>query len=171
MTQLQFTQFYLEHFNSLKNFARSLTRDEVSAKDLVQESMIRAFKGKHTFKSGSSFKNWALTIIKNTFITNFNKTKKRRVVNAPIDDFVFALESKHAIDNNALSKMRIKEIKNCIKKLSPKSKAPFCLHVEGYQYDEISKQLQIPIGTVKSRINFARTKLKSMLLRKEMVAA
>jgi len=171
MTQTQFTQFYLEHLNSLKNFARSLTRDEVSSKDLVQESMIRAYKGKHTFKSGSNFRNWAFTIIKNTFITNFNKRKKRRVVNAPIDDFVFALENKHSIDNNALSKMRIKEIKKCIKKLSPKSQKPFCMHVEGYQYDEISDQLEIPIGTVKSRINFARTKLKSMLARKEMVAA
>lgn len=171
MMTSQFTQYYTDNLTAMHNFARRLTRNESMAEELVQEAMIKAFRGFHTFEEGSSFKSWAFTIVKNTFITKYNKRKKRGVVNAPIEDFTFALESTHTVDNNAISKIQVKEIKSCINKLSRKSREPFKLHVAGYQYNEIADALDIPIGTVKSRINFARTKLKSILIEEQLVAA
>jgi len=163
MTQSQFLSLYNTNSSALMNFALKLTKNRYEAEDLVQETALKAFKNGHTFNEGSSFKSWAFTILKNTFITKYNRKKKRGVVNAPIEDFTYAIESKNTINNGAMSRLKIGEINNCIENLSYKSKMPFLLHVEGYQYNEISQSLNIPIGTVKSRINFARKKLKGML--------
>ncbi len=170
MTQIQFEFYYNENYRALMNFARKLTNDSVNAEDLVQETAIKAYRGMHTFKVGTSFKSWAFTILKNTFITKYNRKKKQGVVNKPIEDFTFALENKHSLRNDALSKLRIKEIKSCIDELSYKSRLPFLMYVEGYQYNEIADTLNIPMGTVKSRINFARTKLKSQLVNQGFAA-
>lgn len=171
MTETQFNTYYSENILAIRNFANKLTKDAVESQDLVQEACIKAFKSRNSFKIGTSFKSWTFTILKNTFITKYNKRKKRGVVNKPIEDFTYGLENKYAVKNDAVSKLRIKEIKSCIKELSHKSKLPFLMHVEGYQYNEISDSLNIPIGTVKSRINFARTKLKSILKEKGIMAA
>jgi len=171
MTSAQFNDFYNSNIIALENFAKKLTRNKVEAEDLVQETAIKAYRGMHTFKEGTSFKSWSFTILKNTFITKYNKKKKRNVVNAPIEDFSYALSSKHAVRNDAVSKLKVKEIKGCIKQLSTKSKLPFLMHIEGYQYNEIADSLDIPIGTVKSRINYARTKLKTILKQQGLMAA
>ena len=171
MTDLQFNHYYEQNIDALKNFARRLTRNINEAEDLVQETAIKAFRAMHTFKKGTSFKSWSFTIMKNSFITRYNKKKRRGVVNAPIEDFTFALENNYALRNDAVSKLRLHEIKSCVKKLSHKSKVPFEMYISGYQYNEIADALEIPIGTVKSRINFARTKLKSMLSDIGIIAA
>ncbi len=171
MTHMQFINFYNSNIKALENFAKKLTRNQTEAEDLVQETAIKAFRGMHTFKEGTSFKSWSFTILKNTFITKYNKRRKRNVVNAPIEDFTHALSSKHAVKNDAISQLKIKEIKGCIRQLSPKSKIPFLMHIEGYQYNEIADSLDIPIGTVKSRINYARTKLKSIMKVNGLAAA
>lgn len=163
MNTTQFKKMYQETEQALMNFAKKLTRNLIDAEDLVQETAIKAFKNKHTYREGTNFKSWTFTILKNTFITAYNKKKKKRVINAPIEDFTFILENKYAVKNDAVSQIRVKEIKNKISELSYKSKMPFLMHVEGYQYNEIADSLGIPIGTVKSRINFARTKLKSTI--------
>ncbi len=171
MTESQFNTYYSDNYTALKNFARKLTNDVSAAEDLVQETAMKAFRAMHTFRPGTSFKSWSFTILKNTFITGYNKKKKRGVVNKPIEDFTNYIESKNTLANNALSNMRIKEIKDCISELSYKSRMPFIMHVNGYQYNEISESLNIPIGTVKSRINFARTKLKTALKARGIGAA
>jgi len=171
MTDAQFNQYYSENLLALQNFARKLTNDAASAQDLVQETALKAYKGSHTFREGTSFKSWSFTILKNTFITNYNRKKKRAVVNKPIEEFTNYLENKNAQKNQAISNMRIDEIHECISDLSYKSRLPFVMYVNGYQYNEISESLNIPIGTVKSRINFARTKLKSALIERGIEAA
>lgn len=167
MTQIQFNHYYDANIAALTNYARKLTRNKADAEDLIQETAIKAFRSLHTFKTGTSFKSWAFTILKNTYFTNYSRKKKRGVVNAPIEDFTFALHSKYTTSNNAESKLRIQEIKKAIESLSRKSKIPFLMFVEGYRYHEIADKLSIPIGTVKSRINYARTKLKKILRSRE----
>jgi len=171
MTEAQFNNYYNNNILALTNFANKLTKNSVEAQDIVQETCIKAFKNRDSFKAGTSFKSWSFTILKNTFITKYNKQKKKAVVNKPIEDFTYGLENKYSVKNDAISKMRIKEIQECITELSHKSKLPFLMHVEGYQYNEISDSLDIPIGTVKSRINFARTKLKTILRDRGIMAA
>ena len=163
MTTIQFSNLYLKNHEALINFAKKLTRNPIDAEDLVQETAIKAYKGIHTFNVGSNFKSWAFTILKNTFINNYYKKKRSGIVNKPIEDFTFALESKYALHNDALSQLTIQDIHNHIESLTNTCKVPFLMHVQGYQYNEISDSLRIPMGTVKSRINYARKKLKTAL--------
>jgi RNA polymerase sigma-70 factor (ECF subfamily) len=163
MTSIQFSHLFDSNYIALTNFAKKLTRNGSDAEDLVQETAYKALKGIHTYKVGTNFKSWTFTILKNTFINKYHKRKKRGVVNNPIEDFTFALESKYALNNDAVSVLRLKEIEHQVNKLSEKSRIPFLMHFNGYQYNEIAEELNIPIGTVKSRINYARKKLKNNL--------
>lgn len=169
MDTTQFTQLYKENIGSLKGFALKLTKNLNDSEELVQEAMIKAFRSRHTFKPGSNFKNWAFTIVKNTFITQYNKRKRRNVVETPVDELHYLLTD--TTRNAALSTLNVGALWENIQQLSTKSKEPLTLSIKGYRYDEIAEKLNIPIGTVKSRINFARTKLKNSLTRDVLVAA
>lgn len=171
MTQTTFNFHYEKNKVALENFAKKLTKNPVDAKDLMQETILKAYKSMHTFKPGTSFKSWSFTILKNTFITKYNRRKKKGVINSPIEDLSYMMKSNYSVRNDAVSKLQIKDIKGCIKALSEKAKTPFLMHIEGYQYNEIADSLEIPIGTVKSRINFARTKLKSMMNNRGIIKA
>ena len=171
MTKVQFNLYYKNNVIALRNFARKLANSSADAEDLFQEATLKAFRGMHTFKQGNSFKSWAFTILKNTFVTKYHKRKKRNMVSTAVEDLAFAIDVQHSIRNNALSNIRLQEIYDCIEDLSGKSKRPFLMYVNGYQYNEIADALHIPIGTVKSRINYARTKLKSALSNKGIYQA
>jgi RNA polymerase sigma factor (sigma-70 family) len=170
MTDLQFKHNYLTHSKALTNFAQKLTKDEFESQELVQIASIKAYKGRHTFKKGSNFKSWIFTILKNAFITAYHKRRRRNVVAAPFEDVQHASIKKFKVTNIGVSNLRLEEIKKCIAQLSPKSRKPFKLYLEGYPYKEISRDLDIPLGTVKSRINFARKKLK-VKLKDQILAA
>jgi len=138
----------------------------MDADDLVQETAVKAYTNFDKFKSGTSFKNWSFTILRNTFITSYTKRKKKNIVSAPIEEMEFAIKSTITNDEHAASTSTIKQLKKLIDDLSGKSKKPFTMYINGYTYDEIAIYLKIPMGTVKSRINFARKKLKQNLQKK-----
>jgi RNA polymerase sigma-70 factor (ECF subfamily) len=83
-------------------------------------------------------------------------------VEAPVEDYSFAIESR-TIDNGAQKQLMYQELMGLLDKLSDLYKVPFLMHFKGYQYQEIAEQLDIPMGTVKSRIFFARRKMKDMI--------
>ncbi len=163
---LQFECYYSAHEDALQQFARQLTRDRMEAEDLVQDTAIKAYRHFDKFIKGSSFKNWTFTILKNLFITKYNKRKKRDVVLTPVEEMGYAVDKRYVATNAALENIAAGDIRKEINQLSEKSRIPFELYVEGYKYHEIADQLDIPPGTVKSRINFARTKLKTVLQKK-----
>lgn len=169
MNNVQFLNYYQDNYSALLNFAKKLTKDANDAEDLLQETAMKAFKSFHTFRLGTSFKSWSFTILKNTFISNYRRKRRNGVVNTPVEDMAFAIEHIHTVNNNAYSDIRTNEINECISDLTEKSKVPFVMYVTGYQYNEIAESLDLPIGTVKSRINFARKKLKEMMLEKNIV--
>ena len=163
MTKQQFKNLYLTHFSALSNFARKLTRDEFDSQDLVQIASMKAYRGLHTFREGSNLKSWIFTILKNAYITSYHKKRKRNLIAAPVEDLQHLAVQNRTVDNSGICNLRLDEINQCIKDLSPKSKTPFILYIKGYPYKEIADLLNIPLGTVKSRINFARKKLKCKL--------
>ena len=167
----QFKNKYEEYNEAMYNFARKLTKDHVEAEELVQISAVKAFRGWNTFRQGSNFKAWIFTIIKNCFITKYNKRQKRNVVSIPVEEMQFATNNRHKIDNGALMTMRLKELMQSFNYLSYKLRIPFEMFIEGYKYNEISSKLNIPIGTVKSRINSARVKMQKRLNGMESLAA
>ena len=103
--------------------------------------------------------------MRNTFINNYRKRKSRNHINQPVEDFSFALESKNAIPNAAEHNLRMKSYLKVIKSLKDIYSVPFMMFFQGYEYQEIAERLNIPIGTVKSRIFVARQKLRQKISR------
>jgi len=160
MSQNLFEKIYVKNIDALESFALKLTRNKMDADDLVQETAIKAFRNFNKFKSTESFKNWSFTILKNTFITKYNQRKRRKIVTTPIEELKGKAQVVKQIEPKNDSNPKFEYVKHSIKKLSAKSKEPFEMYMNGYSYNEISQYLDIPVGTVKSRINFAKTKLK-----------
>jgi len=164
MTPTEFQTEFDQLNDLLFAFAMKLTRDKENAKDLMQETACRAFKHRKKFTKGTNFKAWLTTIMRNTFINNYRKRRTRNQVEAPIEDFLFALENKSTTANGANSSIMMKELIAMLDKLSDLYRVPFLLFYQGFQYHEIANQLDIPMGTVKSRIFFARKKMKKMII-------
>jgi len=150
------------HFDNLQHkllpFAYRLTNNLEDAKDLIQETALRAFNNKEKFEVGTNFRAWVTTIMRNTFINIYRKKKNRATSSEPTDSYVFVNED-HAVDNKAHSNMTMAELNCILGELDIIYRRPFLLFFEGYKYDEIAETMGLPIGTVKSRIFFARQKL------------
>ena len=150
------------HFSSLQKkllpFAYKLTNNLEDAKDLIQETALRAFNNKDKFETGTNFRAWVTTIMRNTFINIYRKKKNRATSSEPTDSYIFVNEN-HAVDNSAHSNMTMVELDGIMRTLDNIYRKPFQLFFEGYKYEEIAEDMNLPIGTVKSRIFFARQKL------------
>lgn len=156
------------HLSPLKDllfaFALKLTRNQEEAKDLMQETLTRAYSNIHRFNVGTNFKAWMSTIMRNTFINNYRRKRTRNQTEQPIENLSFAL-SHHKISNQANSNLMMLELNEMIEKLPDDNRLPFLMFYNGFHYDEIAEKMEVPLGTIKSRIFFARKKLKSMIVR------
>lgn len=162
MTVTEFNENYYPLEDLLFAFAMKLTKDTVNAQDLMQETVCRAFKNKDRFAVGTNFKAWITTIMRNNFINGYRRMKTRNKVEAPIEDFGYFVENQ-SIAGNTHSIIMTKELNRMVESLSDNFKIPFKMFNAGYHYDEIAAEMNIPIGTVKSRIYFARKKLRAMV--------
>ena len=149
--------------NLLFSYALRLTRNHQDAQDLMQETTMRAFRHKEKFTMGTNFKSWTSTIMRNTFINRYRKMKNRKHVNAPIEDFTYAIENTSAINNSGEQNLRMQELTRVMDSINDIYTVPFMMFYRGYEYKEIAEHLEIPIGTVKSRIFLARRKMKEII--------
>jgi len=165
MSTLEFNQLLLVSSDFLNPFAVTLTRDKESAKDLVQETMYKAIANRDKYINGTNIKAWLYTIMRNIFINDYRKKAKQNVIlDSTPNDFLLDY-NQAAISNLAESKIRLKEIQSAIYYLPSIFKDPFLLYFEGYKYNEIAGILHEPLGTIKSRIHFARKLLKRKINR------
>ena len=166
-TEKMTNQQFLSEMDRLENilfaFALRLTRNYEDARDLMQETMLRAYKHRDKFTVGTNFKSWSSTIMRNTYINRYRKAKNRRHVNEPVESMLYAIESGNAIRNGGESNIRLKELESKLKQINKLYSVPFLMFYRGYEYKEIAGYLNIPIGTVKSRIFLARKKLKALI--------
>ena len=165
MSTIEFNQSLISNSDYLKPFAMTLTRDIESAKDLIQETLYRALANKEKYNDGTNIKAWMYTIMRNIFINNYRKSAKQKTVfdNTPND---FLLDyNQFTTANAAETNLGLKEIKEAVYQLPEIFKNPFELYFEGYKYHEIADMLAEPLGTIKSRIHFARKLLKEQLSR------
>ena len=147
----------------MKNFARSLTKDEADAEDLTQDTTLRVLNNYDKFVDNVNFKGWVLKIMRNIFINNYHKlVRTQELIDYNVDAFNVPLMSDGG-ENTPEGSMDIKEITEAISALQPTLKEPFSMYVSGYKYSEIAETLGIPLGTVKSRIFFARQELQRKL--------
>lgn len=165
MSSLEFNQMLLSNADFLKPFAVNLTRDTEAANDLYQETLYKALANQEKYNAGTNIKAWLFTIMRNIFINNYRRKTKQKIIfdNTP-NDYLINLKQA-TVSNAAESDMRIKEIKKAIQQLPEIFKTPFLLYFDGYKYNEIAEVLNEPLGTIKSRIHFARKLLKEQINR------
>jgi RNA polymerase sigma-70 factor (ECF subfamily) len=160
----------MPHIDSMYNFAFKLTLSEYDAKDLVQETYLKAFRFIDSFEQGTNAKAWLFKIMKNNFINDFRKKSKQP---AQIDyQEVESIYNSEDVDENITIDLRTEsvqdligdEISNAINSLATDFRMVIILcDLEGFTYEEMAKILDIPVGTVRSRLHRARFILKQKL--------
>jgi RNA polymerase sigma-70 factor (ECF subfamily) len=165
MSGNDFNTILIGNADFLKPVAISLTRDNESALDLFQETLYRALINRDKYNIGTNIKAWLYTIMRNIFINDYRRKVKQRTIFENTSDENFANLNQGSVANAAESNIRTKEIKEAIEQLPEIYKTPFVLYFDGYHYNEIAQSLKEPLGTIKSRIHFARKLLKDQLSR------
>lgn len=153
-----FDQLLATHQAFLRRLALLLTKDAVMAEDLLQDTLIKAWTYREKFTTGTNFKAWCAVIMRNTFINEYHKTRRRSRLSAQI-----LPRQEQTVENDAEAQLTYKEVERLVQSLHDIYRQPFCLHVDGYSYEEIAQYMQLPIGTIKSRIHTARQWLKPRL--------
>ena len=165
MSQYEFFS-HLDQFSGLlQAFAYNLTKNQEEAKDLYQETAYRALTNREKFRPGTNIKAWLFTIMKNIFINNYRKKSKSNTIMDTTDNMYYINSGSNAVDNGAESGIFMKELEVLIENLDDSVRIPFMMHYQGFKYQEIAEYLDLPLGTVKSRIFFARKELKDNIAR------
>lgn len=165
MSEREFNTILLTNADFLKPFAINLTRDSEAASDLYQETLYKALANQEKYKSGTNIKAWLFTIMRNIFINDYRRKAKQKTISDHTPNEYLINLNQATVPNNAESTIREKEIRQAIQELPEIFKTPFLLYFEGYRYNEISELLKEPLGTIKSRIHFARKLLKEQISR------
>jgi len=165
MSTIDFNQLLLSNTEFLKPFAVTLTRDNEIAKDLLQETMYRALANKEKYSVGTNIKAWLYTIMRNIFINDYRRRAKQNTIFDSTPNEFLLNYNQVTITNAADSALKIKDIQVAIHRLPEIFRNPFMLYFEGYKYHEIADMLSEPLGTIKSRIHFARKLLKEQISR------
>ena len=148
--------------NNLMNFAFKLTMDKDRASDLVQDTTLKALDSEAKFAENVNFKGWLFTIMRNIFITNYRRTVRESTV-LDTSDSIFHVSDTRPAPETPDGIYAVSEISELIARIPADFSKPFQMHVAGYKYEEIAEILNLPLGTVKSRIFTTRTQLKALL--------
>ncbi len=163
MTHSEFYERFDQMSTLLHSFAYNLTKNVEDAKDLYQETAFRAMTNRDKFRPGTNFKAWLFTIMKNIFINNYRKKTKANTIMDSTDNMYYLNSGSTVISNGAESNIMMKELIKMIEELDDSVRIPFLMHYQGFKYQEIAEHLELPLGTVKSRIFFARKELKELI--------
>jgi RNA polymerase sigma-70 factor (ECF subfamily) len=145
------------------NFAMILTGNRNDAGDLLQETVLKALTNREKYIDNINFKGWVLTIMRNIFINNYRKVIRNQTIIDQTEDLYHLNLSQDSGFDSPDGAYTIKEINLAINNLSNELKTPFSMFLAGYKYNEIAEKLTLPLGTVKSRIFFARKELQKSL--------
>jgi RNA polymerase sigma-70 factor (ECF subfamily) len=157
------TREITEHSDKLRYYAYNLTKNDEEANDLTQETMYKALKNKEKYVDKKNLQWWLFTIMKNTFINQYRRKKYRQKLLEDSKNLKKPELLKVDSEINLDMYMIRSDIRNAIMKLDGKYRIPFILFYKAYKYTEIAERLDLPLGTVKSRIYFARKMLMNEL--------
>jgi RNA polymerase sigma factor (sigma-70 family) len=161
MTQLQFNNTLLGMQNKLRYYALSLTSDNEKASDLLQDTLLKALSNRDKFSQNTNFNAWVYTIMKNTFINDYRRNiKAANNLKSPRADITGTSAIEYPSPDSVYQS---EEISKSISQLDDEYRIPFTMFLEGYKYKEIADELDLPLGTVKSRIFFSRKRLEKIL--------
>jgi RNA polymerase sigma factor (sigma-70 family) len=165
-----FNQEFMPHINAMYNFAYRLTLDSDDAKDLLQDTYLKAYRFIDSFQQGTNAKAWLFRILKNSFINDYRKKSKEpsKVDYQEVESYYNSEDVDRQITPDlrveALQDMIGDEISVALNSLDVDFRTVIILcDLEGFKYEEMAKILDIPIGTVRSRLHRARNLLKEKL--------
>ncbi len=174
MSTKEFTSDAMQYAPQLFSTALRMTRNRSDAEDLVQETYIKGWRSFHTFQEGTNLRAWLFRIMTNTYINKYN-AKKRKGTEVELDDIeeLFLYKRLGSIDQSQLSSsaedqmlelFTDDEVKSALESLPEDFRIPVLLSdVNGFAYKEIAEMLEIPIGTVMSRLHRGRKAMQKML--------
>ncbi|SEF44805.1 RNA polymerase sigma-70 factor, ECF subfamily [Parabacteroides chinchillae] len=163
MNALQFQKKLLSMQENMMNFALMLTANRDDAQDLMQDTTLKVLDNQEKFVDNINFKGWVLTVMRNIFINNYHKiVRTQTVVDQGVDLYNLDVVNDSGFDTPD-GAYQIQEITKAINSLNNELKIPFSMFLSGYKYNEIADKLNVPLGTVKSRIFFARQELQKIL--------
>ena len=146
--------------DNLLNFAYKLTSNRDDAYDLLQDTTLKALDNEDKYADNSNFKGWVFTIMRNLFINNYRRNARAATIVDTTDNLYHLNLSQDSGLESPEDSYGAKEITSAIAEFSDEYRIPFSMHVAGYKYSEIAEEMDLPLGTVKSRIFFARKKLQ-----------
>lgn len=168
MSTTELTQEMSQLEVGLLEFAQKLTRDRSDAFDLYQEMAYRAIKNAHQFQPDTNLRAWLMTIMRNLFINSYRKKRRRQTIQDNSIDHYLINSTSQTVWNEGEVNLNYGELMELINRLDDYLRIPFMLAYKGYRYDEISQELQIPLGTVKSRIFVARKQIQRAMNKEKM---
>ncbi|MDE5974980.1 MAG: RNA polymerase sigma factor [Muribaculaceae bacterium] len=148
---------------NLLSFAFQLTTNKEEAHDLLQDTTLKALDNEEKFVDNVNFKGWIFTIMRNIFINNYRQNAKQATVIDKSEDLFHLNLSQDSGLSTPEGSFAVKEISETLNAFPEEYRVPFNLYVAGYKYNEIAEKLNLPIGTVKTRIFIARKKLREQL--------
>ena len=144
-------------------FAYKLTTDREEANDLLQETSLKALDNEDKYTPDTNFKGWMYTIMRNIFINNYRKVVRDQTFVDKTDNLYHLNLPQDAGFESTERTYDLKEMHRVVNALPKEYRVPFAMHVSGFKYREIAEKLNLPLGTVKSRIFFTRQKLQEEL--------
>ncbi len=163
MNTVQFQKKILGIQENMFNFAMMLTANKEDARDLLQDTTVKALDNEDKYVANTNFKGWVLTIMRNIFINNYRKIVRNQTFVDQTEDLYHLNLSQDSGLDTPEGAFTLKEITKAVNSLEAELKIPFSLFLAGYKYNEIAEKMNLPLGTVKSRIFFARKELQSLL--------
>ena len=162
-TNESFKQRLLGLQGNLLSFAYQLTTDKDEARDLLQDTTLKALDNEEKYVDNVNFKGWIFTIMRNIFINNYRQTVRKSTIIDQTEDLYHLNISQDSGLSTPEGSYAVKEITEALEHFSDDYRIPFNMYVAGYKYNEIAEQMNLPLGTVKSRIFFARKRLREQL--------
>lgn len=169
--QKDFDEEIIPHMDALYNFALRLTTDPNDAEDLVQDTIVKAYRFFSSYEKGTNAKAWMFRILKNSFINNYRKTSKKpsQVDYDEVSSYYESIRAERTetsdLENLMFREMMDDDLSTALKRLPEDFRTVVLLcDVEGYTYEEIANMLDVPIGTIRSRLHRGRNLLKTELL-------
>lgn len=149
--------------DELFRFAFKLTANYDDASDLLQETSLKALDNEDKYMADTNFKGWMYTIMRNIFINNYRKVVREQTYVDQTENYYHLNISQDSGFDSVESSYDLKEMRRIVNALPQEYRQPFSMHVAGFKYREIAEKLNLPLGTVKSRIFFTRQKLQEQL--------
>lgn len=152
-------QDLMEHHNRLEKFAYKLTRNKADAEDLLQSTLLRAIEKKHLFQEGTNLFSWTSKIMYNMFVSGYRRKVKFESQYDPENHI-----QNMCVEESQSTQMEFDDVNRAMNDLSEEhSEIIKLVCIQGKQYAEVAEEINIPVGTVRSRLSRAREALQASL--------